>query len=333
MKIGVWSETTLYGGIIFLIKGLRKFHQTDFCVLNQEPYKYGPDDVKPIYYHQDPQRVKQIINDCDMIIVSASVSLRYLMSIVGYKDLSKKPIAVLIGDSHFCNNCNQFVKPLMGRTEGGFNALLKENGVKGFVMPDKYQFCDFDPIPYFPPIEIPKEYIFPKHKGITVLHLPGSVHKQYEKGTSEILDVFERIKAERSDIRFLVPPQMDWKNCVKLKSQCHVYVDQLVKGNKDAGVWRYRNTSGIKYDGGLGKAGIESMYVGALTMASGNDVSTLPYFPRPPVVWIDKTNFEHVLRSALNTESMYYALSNQIKWARKYATPDFMAKHILENMK
>ena len=261
MKVVIWSETTLYGGAIFLAKGMKKFHDTNLCVLNKEPYKYGPDDVEVVYWHNDHQRIRSLVESCDVLIVSATISLRYLMEIVGFKNLRSKPIAVLIGDSHYCNNCNSFVKPLLGRTEGGFNSLFRETGISIFMMPDKYHFCDNDIElkPYFPPVEIPKKYMFPTNRELTVLHLPGSTHKQYEKGTSEILEVFERIKAERSDVVFRTPLPMDWKNCIKLKSQCHIYIDQLVKGNEDAGIWRYRDTSGIIYEGGLGKSGIESM--------------------------------------------------------------------------
>lgn len=333
MRVVLWAETILYGGAAFLIKGLNKYCDASLCVLNNEPYRYGPENTKVFYFRKDRKKIKTMLKECDAIIVSASISLRYLMEIVGFKNLQSKPIILLIGDSHYCNNCNKFVKPLLGRVDGGFNKLFKENGIKIFLMPDKYQFYDGSPIPYFPPIKISKSNIFPKNKELTVLHLPGSSHKQYEKGTSEILETFERIKAERSDVNFVVPPKIDWKNCMKLKSQSHIYIDQLVKGNDNAGNWRYRNTSGIIYDGGLGKAGIESMYVGALTMASGNDIDTEPYFPKPPVVWVDRNSFEHVLRGCLlDEQGMYYTIKKQVDWARTYTTPKFVAKMILDNM-
>lgn len=334
MKIAVWGETILYGGICFLAEGFREFYKTDLCVLNEEPYRYGPKELEVNYYRKDSKKVKKIINDCDILIVSATISLRYLIDIVGFKDLQSKPIAMLVGDSHYCNNCNSFLKPLSGKTEGGFNALIKETGIKVFMMPDKYHFCDDDIklFPYFPPIKVPNEYILPKNEKTTVLHLPGSEHKQYEKGTAEILEVFEKIKEERSDIIFQTPPMMIWEDCMKLKSQCHIYVDQLVMGNDNAGNWRYKNTGGFIYDGGLAKAGIEAMHLGALTITSGIDIPTMPYFPEPPVVWVDKISFEHTLRSALNGKEMYYKLKQQNEWARKYTTPRFMARHVLRNL-
>lgn len=319
MKIVVWSEHSLYGGAAFLIEGIRKGHEAHLCCLNKEPYNYGPEDNEIVYWRKDKARVAKLIDEADALIVVATISLRYLMEIVGFRNLRSKPIAIVIGDSHYCNN-NKF-----------FNNIFRENGLYVFMMTDKYHFCDDDIKlrPYFPPAELGGLAV-PKFDRLTVTHLPGTKYELNEKGTKELIELFKKIEGERSDVDLKVHTKLNWKECIKIKAQSHIFVDQIIKNNKNAGEMRYK--SGLIYEGGLGKSGLEGMLAGTLTIASGSPIDTEPYFPKPPVVWADYFTIEAVLKSWLDFKAVEEKAQEQLEWAKAYINPDFVAEYILREM-
>jgi hypothetical protein len=184
-----------------------------------------------------------------------------------------------------------------------------------FCMPDMFYCCGVKREGLLHPFDLDNIPIV-KHKNITLCHSPFSDKKEITKGTQDIIEVFEKIKSKYG-FEYKILKGLSWKECLKEKAKCHIFVDQYLS-----------NKSTIaNYRGGLAKSGLEAMLFKSLTFTSGFAFNC--ELPPPPVVWCNTNLFEIIQNYILNKQVMNEVIESQYKWAKTYTSLEYVSNRIL----
>jgi len=188
--------------------------------------------------------------------------------------------------------------------------IIEKLNAKVFCMPDLWHLCKFEKRAFYHPFEIGTVKIR-KRGQIILCHSPFSDIKSKAKGTVEITKVFEEMK-QKYNVSYRIIKGVRWNECLKIKSRCHIFVDQYIHG---------------EYIGGVGKSGLEAMLLKCLTISSGKPVET--DIPSPPVVWCNEKLDETVEKYILDAEARNNIIAEQYMWAKKYTSFDFVASRLM----
>ena len=185
-------------------------------------------------------------------------------------------------------------------------------------------------VPYAPPIVSRYFPIFTKRQfdgSVILCHSPGDKFnsEKDEKGTRFIIKCFEELSKKYSNVSYKIIHGVTNNECIKIKSQCDIFVDQVV----DASVYN----ADPPYLGGQGKSGIEAMLLGCLTMTSYRDLNSEPYFPTTPIIQADKQNLlETIEKFITNKDERKKNSAKQKKWVEDYLNEEFFAKYIFDHI-
>lgn len=260
--------------------------------------------------------------------LSAKSVLEDHLLLLGYESLnwySKlktknfKTVAVIFSDTLFCVNyqwCNEYA----------YN-----NNVFVYAMPDLKDYLFIPYVPAYQPIAYQGiKFEKPVNK-IVICHSPQSKkYKENIKGSIEIEKAINEL-SKLYYVEYEVLRGLDYNECIKRKSKAHVFIDQLVKGNNHINQKRFGE---ISYKGGLGKSGIEAMYLGCCTITTMDEPITEPYFPPPPVILTTFDTFVNDLeRVVVDTEYRMATAAKQSEWVKKYCSPEFVIMNMKRHIK
>jgi hypothetical protein len=214
---------------------------------------------------------------------------------------------VIISDSHYLQNTAEIDK------------IIEDHEIEVFCMIDLWKFCKHEKKAYFQPFE-PFEIDIKKNEQITVCHSPSVKFSTNQKGSAQIGRAVDAVINKR-DVNYLCITNDTWSEAVKKKSTAHIFVDQLVMSN---------HYSSIGYEGGIGKSGLEGMLLKCLTISCGTPIET--DIPAPPYVVANNVEEleEAILGFTDNKIARNAMIKKQYSWAKKYTSPEMVAKRILE---
>lgn len=105
---------------------------------------------------------------------------------------------------------------------------------------------------------------------LTIAHSPRTENKRHLKGTDKIEQVIARLYLDCPDLRYISILGLQWRDCLTVKSQAHIFIDQIPDKGMAAG---------------LGRSGEEALAMGAVTVTALQGEEYLSgFFPPPPVV-------------------------------------------------
>jgi len=203
------------------------------------------------------------------------------------------------------------------------NEFISQNNITLYAMPDLGDYYK-NFIPAYQRIRI-KNVNETKYSITTIAHSPNNHIKAHYKGTNYIVQTIEKLK-RNLDIYFVLIQGLPMTECLLMKARSHIFVDQLIYGNPEIPQDRFGGE--IRYNGGLGKSGIEAMMLDCCVITGGRQPDTEKYFPPPPVVWSHYDTLYDDLEELIN----YSVLRNnkarkQRRWVDEYLTPEFVRNH------
>ncbi len=243
-------------------------------------------DVKCILFRKDPKKMyKQFDCDITTVIPKADeyiISAAHTLRILGDK-LDGKRAKIILNDTTYLKNWHSY------------NKIISRNHWEPWAMPDLQYLCPGSKVYYQPfKINIPIE----KYKNLTICHSPFSESKFKQKGTEEIKRIVKRF-----DCDFKLIVGKTWRECLEIKSHCHIFIDQLYQG--------------------IGMSGMEAMFLKCLVL-TGKKPHT-DYLP--PVIWINENTLESKLDYYIN-----HGFENEVKqsceWAQENLTYDAVSKRL-----
>ncbi|CTQ55426.1 hypothetical protein LP7551_03969 [Roseibium album] len=221
---------------------------------------------------------------------------------------SQSTACLLVTDSYLLND------------NKGINSLYSQfPSLKIFAMPDLIPFIyDREIFPFYPVVDCQQhEEDERPNTPLLVGHSPSRHTRFGQKGTEFILNVLQK-----HEIKYDLITGLDYATALQRKSQLDVFVDQI----------SYEKFDSLSWSGGIGKSGLEAMALGCAVVTSGYLADTEPFMPIPPIVFVDRTNFENRMVSLMSNPEEIAHLSNAGRdWIQKYATPkvaiDFLIEH------
>jgi len=196
-------------------------------------------------------------------------------------------------------------------------------------MPDMIPFLGVEIIPAYQTMiinPIPRV----NNNILTVAHSPRNGEKSKVKGTDYINEIVRGLKMKHQ-FNYIFIKNYPHKECLKLKAQSDIFIDQLIYGNPDVPQQRWGEE--ITYEGGLGKSGIEAMLLGCCVITGGRKPDTERYFPPPPIIWTDYDNFKDHLDALIKDKDLISLCKRgQQKWAETYLNPEFVSHHITRHI-
>ena len=258
---------------------------------------------------------QDVMRASDHIMVFGCDSLRSLnklMARYGRTELSSWDTnAVIVTDS------------LYAREYRKLNQFFRDNGTDLYVMPDLFPYLEkLTAVPYYPYLGELRKCSKPAR--LTVAHSPGRKLRSDLKGTSRIVRAMKGMDADLTIIH-----GQDWESCLRLKSQSHIFIDQIIN-NKAKPI---RTHIRKNYKGGIGKSGLEAMLLGSMLITSGDQPTTSPFFPPPPAVWVTPDNFPDILhRYITDAELRDERIRQQREWARCYLSKKFVVNSITRHI-
>jgi len=253
--------------------------------------------------------------DVDHLII---LGMRGLERYSKLKNKNFKSIAVIFSDTNFCKYhkwCNDYIR---------------ENKIAMYAMPDLDDYCFNSYRPAYQTITLPNIEIIKPTDRIVICHSPGAKATHNYKGTKQINEIIKAL-SEKYPIDYKVLKNLSWEECIKVKSTAHIFIDQLTKGNPHIPQKRFGGL--IKYNGALGKSGIEGMLLKCCTITTMKRVETRPYFPFPPVVLTDYQNFKGDLELLIkDVEYRNGLIEKQFEWVSDYCSPEFVKFNVTRHI-
>lgn len=303
-NIAIFAETAPFFGA----SHLAEYMNCSLYVMNEEHNGFLGDKKNIIKYKDK--------FSCEHLIIIGS---RPMMKIVDKIENKRfKSICVILSDSEFCRGYEKY------------NDFIIKHNLPLYAMPDLQPFISTKFIPAFPTVHIENKETNKSNDKLIIAHSPSSVVKQKVKGTIQINEIIEELKKEYEFDYHLISNKSHTET-IEAKRNCHIFIDQMIYKNSHVSQKRWGEK--IIYNGGLGKSGIEAMLLGACTITGGVEFPTDEYFPTPPVIYTDYYNFKKQLVELItNKEKRELIASQQKQWANKYASLEFVTKHITRHI-
>lgn len=241
------------------------------------------------------------LNQADEIIILGAISFGALRNdIRGFDDLVKrKKTKIIITGTYY------FLRPQE------CNRLYKQLGLIVYCMPGLLKYRQNLPtIPYYQPFDL-KNYPIKKNDELTICHTPYHSTKLQIKGSHYINKIIKQLPMK---VRYEFIMNKSWEGTLKIRSQSHITIDMIIKvGN---------------YTGGIGKSGLEALWLKSALITTGNSF-TSKYFNSPPVIFTTIENFKQDLLDLIEDKDYREdQIKFQRKWAEKYLSYEFVAKHV-----
>jgi len=209
-----------------------------------------------------------------------------------------------------------------------WNTIAKDNNnVRVFAMPDWIKYCEVAVKPIYQAIYMPKVIHTKNNNIVNICHSPHQKGKY--KGTDKINSVITKL-SKRYELNYNELNVLSWKDCIKEKAKCHIFIDQIISDNPEIPQSRWNDTD---YRGGLGQSGLEGMLLGSCVIVGADRVNTRPHLETAPVLWTDYNYFERTLETMLD-DSFFRKIyaSCQKAWAEKHTNPEFVTEYLTKNI-
>lgn len=328
-KIFLFAKSPNYGAAPLIAKAIQDHTEYDVIQSYSVPdplgfHKYAKDAIY-LGKYLDEQSGVSLVNSADHLIFVGAASYNRFWENLAPKAKSWKSAAVILTDSGYY------------RLAPWYNESFKRRSVTVYAMPDLFVHAkEVGAIPFYPPVDA-SGIQASKAEGVRLGHATRSPGK---KGSDFIRRVFSQIMSLNKNVHSDIIQGLTWEENLRRKAKCHIFVDQLIKDNPDVSQARWvgkssdnKPTGNRKYYGGLGKSGLEAMALKCLTLTSGNEWDTSPYFPPPPVVWVSWRNLKDTLKNLIrDTQERKRITSEQFAWVNQYASLSFVGPHVTRHI-
>lgn len=239
------------------------------------------------------ERALEIVNESELVLLGDATAFKTLYAIAPrqWREWARGlPMVGFFGDSAYFKDSERY------------DLLCTDLQIEPvFLLPNLIPLASIPVIPLHHPMPV-----MPSMRGatVTIMHSPGRDGKAEQKGTEAIERVLHKLKEDyRFDyLRIMYKTLVE---CLQLKAQAHIFIDQLPPPNLPSGV---------------GRSGLEALALGCATMSTLYDPANVDgYFDPPPVLAIrDAAGLEAGLRSLLNSpHKIEKAGQRGVEWIRE----------------
>lgn len=246
-----------FGAAYNLRRAFALWEPTRLITLDTHPLWAGEEDI--ILTPDTALDCRGLIEDSRFTMIADAAGLNEALFMLGGLDWAKKQRWVAFwGDTAYWQNA------------ATYNALAAEIGVTTiFAMMDIMQVAPKGTIPLCHPVE-DVGYSPEKGQSLKVMHSPRTENKRKLKGSDKIERVIARLWQEFPKLYFASVMNTPWRECLDLKKDAHIFIDQI----PDAGM-----------AAGLGRSGEEALAFGSIVLTALHGAEYLAgYFPPPPVI-------------------------------------------------
>lgn len=283
-----------FGAAYNLRKAFALWEPTRLITLDTHPLWAGEEDI--ILTPDTALDCRGLIEDSRFTMIADAAGLNEALFVLGGLDWAKKQRWVAFwGDTAYWQNA------------ATYNALAAEIGVTTtFAMMDIMKVAPEWAIPLCHPVE-DIGYNSEKGQSLKVMHSPRTENKRKLKGSDKIERVVSRLWQEFPKLYFSSVMNTPWRECLDLKKDAHIFIDQI----PDAGM-----------AAGLGRSGEEALAFGSIVLTALHGAEYLTdYFPPPPVIPVyDEEQLYTELRALCLMDREEIAVKGQEAraWAEKY---------------
>ena len=290
--ICIISKDATYGNCAGLAKAISATNNVELILSHTD---------KKDMYKQFPAKFgyKNIPDSADQTIIVGAISFNeaYTNAPARIDRLLKNSKAkIILTDSFYLNRYEKL------------NDLYDKMGLIVYCMP-QLLYCrgDRKTLPYYQPFDL-FSYPVVKNEKLTICHTPFHSSKIDLKGTKYINSFVNDF-----DVRYDLVMNKTWQETLKIRSASHISIDAIVK----IGEWT----------NGVGKSGLEAMWLGSAVITTGHQVYT-EQIPPPPILYTTIEDFKNDLRTLIfNDDFRNDQVLEQRRWAEKYTSYEFVSKH------
>jgi hypothetical protein len=292
--ITVLACNPTFGAAYNLRKAFSLWEPTRLITLDTHPLWAGEEDV--ILTADTVMDCRDMIEDSRFTMIADAAGLNEALFLLGGLDWAKKQRWVAFwGDTAYWQNAEMY------------NALAEEIGVKTtFAMMDIMSVAPDWAIPLCHPVE-DVGWLSEKETSLKIMHSPRTANKRKLKGSDKIEAVMVRLWQEFPKFYFSSLMNLPWRECLELKKEARIFVDQIPDPGMAAG---------------LGRSGEEALAFGSIVLTALHGEEYLkPYFPPPPVIRVyDEEGLYNELRALclMDRDEIEERGRESRAWAEKY---------------
>ena len=234
------------------------------------------------------------------------------------------------------------------RDHRSWNKMMIKHNIQPYIMPDLFGREEIDHIPYYHAVDVSLldslsgGAIYPdSKKNFIISHSPGDSYriKNNIKGTKQIIEAVDMVSRKYPHVSLKIIKNKSWKECIKIKSLSHIFIDQVIKGNKSAQKFYNSHSKNVRYkgkkiyEGGLGKSGLEALPLPCVTICGGSNPHTEEFFPSPPINFISASEiYEKIIYYVENEDVRRDHSRKERDWSIKYLNSEFISKHLTRHI-
>lgn len=292
--ISILACNPTFGAAYNLRRAFSLWEPTRLITLDTHPLWAGEEDI--ILTADSALECRQLIEDSRFTLIADAAGLRESLGFLGGIDWAKKQQWVAFwGDTAYWQH------------SAFYDDLTHQLGVKvTFAMMDIMKVAPSGAIPLCHPVE-DIGYTRDKGRSLKIMHSPRTANKRKLKGTDKIEAVISSLWQEFPKMYFSSLMNLPWRECLDLKKEAHIFIDQVPDPGMAAG---------------LGRSGEEALAFGSIVLTSLHGEEYLNgYFPAPPVIKVyDEEQLYSELRALLLMSQAEREEKGQISraWAEKW---------------
>lgn len=282
-----------FGAAYNLRKAFSLWEPTRLITLDTHPLWAGEEDI--ILTPDTALECRGLIEDSRFTMIADAAGLNEALFMLGSLDwASHQRWVAFWGDTAYWQNSE------------AYNALAYEMRVSlTFAMMDIMQVA-LHAIPLCHPVE-DIGYSPEKGRSLKVMHSPRTENKRKLKGTDKIERVVSRLWQEFPKLYFSSLMNTPWRECLDLKKEAHIFIDQIPDPGMAAG---------------LGRSGEEALAFGSIVLTALHGAEYLTdFFPPPPVipVYTEEQLYTELRTLCLMDREEIAAKGQESRaWAEKY---------------
>lgn len=271
-------------------------HTSNLLVLKKPPYRKNLRGYYNINNESDNFQIDQLFKQDNLILFHIGIYSFSILEKYGRK----------VNALHRCFYWTDTGYIQNYKTVNYYLNMLKRKTI--FTMPDLVKYTE-NSIPLLQPMDF--RYKEKKYSEFTVCHSPGAKGDTDEKGTQLIKDVVNELK-----MNFSLIENMSNNECLIEKAKCHVFIDKI-----------------SKHSAGVGKSGLESVYMGIPTICSMSDFHYKGIYKIIPIIEIETQDKLKKILLKLKIDTGYYEyIAKRTKNWSTNLDMENTVKYIMENI-
>lgn len=282
-----------FGAAYNLRRAFSLWEPTRLITLDTHPLWEGEEDI--ILTADTVTDCRDIIEDSRFTMIADAAGLKESLALLGMTWAAKQRWVAFWGDTAYWQNA------------AFYDDLVSQLGVKTvFAMMDIMREAPDWAIPLCHPVEDMGQSK-KSQVSLKIMHSPRTVNKRKLKGTDKIERVISRLWQEFPKMYFSSLMGLPWRDCLDLKKEAHIFIDQI----PDAGM-----------AAGLGRSGEEALAFGSVVLTALHGEEHLEgYFPPPPVIKVydeEQLYIELRILCLLSREEVEVKGQASRAWAEKH---------------